>query len=137
LTFEAEWLNWSRFDHQTLDFEHEVPGAGFSDMVIDFDWKDQWFIKFGLEYYLNKTFAIRTGYAFIKTQVPNQTLSPAYPDADAHNFSIGFGYKINKWTLDGFFMVEIYKDREVNNDILNGEYKNSTHFIGFSLGYRF
>jgi len=137
LAFDAEWLNWSRFDHQTLDFENEVPGAGFSDMTIELDWKDQWFFKFGLEYELNEKFAIRTGYAFIKTQVPDHTLSPAYPDEDGHNFCIGFGYKIGKWTLDGFYIAEIYENRKVNNDILSGEYKNTAHFIGLSLGYKF
>lgn len=137
LAFDVEWLNWSRFDHQTLDFEQEVPGAAFSDMVIDYEWQDQWFIKFGLEYVLNEKFAVRTGYAFIKTQVPDHTLSPAFPDEDGHNIHIGLGYKIGKWTVDGFFIAEIYENRKVNNDILSGEYKNTTHFIGLSLGYKF
>ena len=137
LAFEVEWLNWSRFDHQTLDFEHEVPGAGFSDMVIDLDWKDQWFFKFGSEYWLNEKFAVRAGYAFIETQVPDHTLSTAFPDENGHNFCIGFGYKINKWTVDGFYILEIYEDRKVNNDILSGEYENTAYFIGLSVGYRF
>jgi len=137
LAFDVEWLNWSRFHHQTLDFEHEVPDAGFSDMVIDLDWKNQWLIKIGLEYRLNKDFALRTGYAFVETPVPDHTFSPANPDADSHSLSIGFGYKFGKWTVDGFYMVEIYKDRNVNNDILSGDYKNIVHYMGLSLGYNF
>ena len=137
LGFDVEWLKWSRFDQQTLDFKHEVPGAGFSDILIDLDWDDQWLIKFGIEYYLNKKFALRTGYAFIETPVPEHTLCPANPDADAHNFSIGFGYKTGKWIVDGFYSAGIYKDRKVNNDILSGEYENLCHFIGLSVGQRF
>jgi long-chain fatty acid transport protein len=137
LAFDVEWLKWSRFDQQILNFEQEVPAAGFSDILIDFDWDDQWLIKFGLEYYLNEKFALRTGYAFIETPVPEHTLSPANPDADAHNFSIGFGYKTGKWVVDGFYSAGIYKDRNVNNNILSGEYKNITHSIGLSIGNRF
>ena len=103
LGFDVEWLKWSRFDRQTLDFKHEVPSAGFSDILIDLDWDDQWLIKFGLEYDLNENFAIRAGYTFVETAVPERTLSPANPDADAHNFSIGFGYKTGKWIVDGFY----------------------------------
>jgi len=137
LAFDVEWVKWSRFDQQTLDFKNEVPAAGFSDILIDFDWDDQWLIKFGLEYYLTENFALRTGYAFVETPVPDHTLSPANPEADGHNFSIGFGYKIGKWIVDGFYQAEIFKDREVNNDILSGEYKNICHFFGLSVGYRF
>jgi len=137
LAFDVEWVKWSRFDQQTLDFKNEVPGAGFSDILIDLDWDDQWLIKFGLEYDLNESFALRTGYAFVESPVPDHTLAPANPDNDGHNFSIGCGYKFGKWILDAFYTVEIFKDRDVNNDILSGEYKNIAHFIGFSIGNKF
>lgn len=137
LAFDVEWVRWSRFDQQTLDFKNEVPGAGFSDILVNLDWDDQWLIKFGLEYYLNENFALRTGYAYVESPVPDHTLTSANPDGDGHNFSIGFGYKFGKWIVDGFYTVEIFKDREVNNDILSGEYKNISHFIGFSVGNKF
>ena len=137
LAFDVEWVKWSRFDQQTLDFTNEVPGAGFSDILIDLDWDDQWLIKFGLEYDLNESFALRTGYTFVESPVPDHTLTPANPDGDGHNFSIGFGYKFGKWIVDAFYTVEIFKDRDVNNDILSGEYENISHFIGFSIGNKF
>jgi len=137
LAFDVEWVRWSRFNQQTIDFTNEVPAAGFSDISVDLDWNDQWLIKFGLEYYLNESFALRTGYAYVETPVPENTLSPANPDNDGNNFSIGFGYKTGKWIVDAFYTIEIFKDRDVNNDILSGEYKNISHFIGFSVGNKF
>jgi long-chain fatty acid transport protein len=137
LGFDVEWVKWSRFDQQTLDFKNEVPAAGFSDILIDLDWEDQWLVKFGLEYYLNKNFALRAGYAFIETAVPEHTLSPANPDADSHSFGIGFGYKTGRWIVDGFYSAGIYRDRNVNNNILSGEYENLCHFIGLSVGNKF
>jgi len=137
LTSDVEWVRWSRFNQQIIDFKNEVPAVGLSDILVDFDWNDQWLIKFGLEYYLTESIALRTGYAFVETPVPERTLSPANPDGDGHNFSIGFGYKFGKWVVDGFYTIEIFKNRDVNNDILSGEYKNIAHFIGFSIGNKF
>ena len=137
LGFDVEWVKFSRFDQQTLDFKHEVPAANFSDILIDLDWDDQWLFKIGLEYYLNEKFALRTGYSFVETPVPEHTLSPANPDADSHNFSIGFGYKTGKWIVDSFYCVGIYRDRNVNNDILSGKYENFCHYIGLSVGNKF
>jgi long-chain fatty acid transport protein len=137
LAFDVEWVRWSRFNQQSIDFKNEVPAAGLSDLLIDLDWNDQWLIKLGLEYYLTENFALRTGYAFVESPVPDNTLSPANPDGDGHNFSIGFGYKIGKWIVDGFYTIEIFKDRDVNNDTLSGEYKSISHFIGFSIGNKF
>jgi len=137
LAFDVEWVRWSRFKQQIIYLKNEVPAAGFSDIVIDLAWNDQWLIKFGLEYYLTENFALRTGYAFAESQVPDHTLSPASPDGNAHNFSIGFGYKTGKWIFDAFYTLEIDEDRDVNNDILSGEYKNIIHFIGFSIGKKF
>jgi long-chain fatty acid transport protein len=137
LTSDVEWVRWSRFNQQIIDFKNEVPAVGLSDILVDFDWNDQWLIKFGLEYYLTESIALRTGYAFVETPVPERTLSPANPDGDGHNFSIGFGYRFGKWVVDGFYTIEIFKDRDVNNDILSGEYKNIAHFIGFSIGNKF
>lgn len=137
LAFDVEWVKFSRFDQQTLDFKNEVPGAGFSDILIDLDWDDQWLIKFGLEYELNENVALRTGYTFVESPVPDHTLSPANPDGNAHNFSIGFGYKTGNWVVDAFYTLELFEDREINNDILSGEYKNICHYIGFSIGNKF
>jgi long-chain fatty acid transport protein len=137
LAFDVEWVRWSRFNQQIIDFTNEVPAAGFSDVLVDLDWNDQWLIKFGLEYYLTENFALRTGYAFVESPVPDSTLSPASPDGNAHNFSMGFGYKTGKWIFDAFYNFDINEDRDVNNDILSGEYKNITHFIGFSIGNKF
>jgi long-chain fatty acid transport protein len=137
IELEAEWARWSRFNEQHLDFEDEVPGAGFTDVTVELDWHDAWALKAGVEYKPKNWLALRGGYAFVETPVPESTLSPANPDADRHHFSIGFGYLIGKWTVDGFYSIDIVEDRKVNNDILSGEYENLVHYIGLSVGHRF
>lgn len=137
LELDFEWGGWSSFDKQNLDFENEIPGAGLSDASTSLDWEDAWIIKVGTEYLLNDRLALRAGYSYIESYVPDHTLSPANPDADNHSLSIGFGYKINRWVVDGFYMATFFEDRTVNNTILSGTYENFIHAMGFSIGYQF
>jgi len=137
LGLDFEWVGWSSFDEQNLDFENEVPGGGFSDASTLLDWKDIWSIKAGGEYWMTDSFALRAGYVYVDTIVPGHTLSPVHPDSVQHNFSIGCGYKIKQWILDAFYNAGFYEDRKVNNPILSGSYENFTHYFGLSIGYRF
>jgi len=135
--FDVELVKWSSFKDTVLDLEDEVPAAGFTDMTTRLDWKDSWQYKVGMQYLLNDTLSLRSGYAFVNTNVPESTLSPANPDSDQHNFSIGAGYLTGKWTFDAFYNFGYYKARNVSNDTLSGKYENHIHYAGLSAGYNF
>jgi long-chain fatty acid transport protein len=139
LTFglDLEWGGWSSFDSQEFDFDTEIPGTGISDGSIDLDWDDAWSAKVGVEYLINERVALRTGYAYVQSPVPESDVSPINPDSDQHNFSIGFGYKIKSWIIDGFYNAGFFEDRKVDNNILDGEYENFVNYFGFSIGYGF
>ena len=137
LSVELEWIRWSRFDSMEVDLRHELPEAGITDFTVRFDYKDTWLYKIGADYEMNPNISIRAGYAYIENPVPNQTLSPANPDADQHSMSIGLGYKRNQWHLDFFYMYEIFKRRSVANEAVTGEFRTSAHFAGLSFGYTF
>jgi long-chain fatty acid transport protein len=137
LAFDVEWVRWSSFKKSDLDLEDEVPRAGLSDSSMRMDWKDSLQYKIGMEYRFNDAVSFRTGYAFIKTPVPETTLSADMPDSDQHNFSIGAGYRTGKWTTDVFYNAGYYEDRNVNNSILSGKYESFTHNAGMSIGYKF
>jgi long-chain fatty acid transport protein len=137
LGFDVEWVEWSSFHRSDLDFEDEVPQAGFTDTSTPLDWKDIWTIKVGAEYKVNERLALRGGYAHSDTSVPDHTLDASNPDSKQHNVSVGFGYKFKKIDIDFFYMAGFYEDRKVRNNILSGEYKNFCHFVGFGIGKRF
>jgi long-chain fatty acid transport protein len=137
LAAELEWIGWSRFSSYDLDFEREVPAAGFADVSIPLDWRDGWVFKAGGEYKINPSYALRFGYAYVTTPVPERTLSPDNPDADQHNFSIGFGYASKGLVVDAFYNANFFMDRKVENSILSGKYESFRHFIGLSIGYGF
>ena len=135
--FDVEREGWSSFKSVELDLEDEVPSAHFSDSSAPLDWKDTWLIKVGTEYRLNESLALRGGYVYVETPVPDHTLDAANPSAVQHNFCIGLGYKIKKLVIDFFYNAGFHEDRKVRNDILSGKYENFIHSFGFSIGKKF
>ena len=137
IVLEAEFGNWSRFDQQELDFENEVPSAGFRDIRVDLDWHDAWILKVGFQYQTDELTYLRWGYCFGESPVPDKSLSPANPDSDQHNISVGFGRTMGRWNLDAFYDIGLFEKRKVHNQILSGAYENQTHYVGFSLDFSF
>ncbi len=137
LAGDFELARWSSFDEGAMDFETEVPGAGFVDSTTSLDWRDSRQLKVGFDYRYSDRISLRGGYAFIEASVPDHTLGPDNPDSDQHNFSLGFGYQVGKYVIDYFYNAGFYEKRAVNNSILDGEYENFVHYTGVSLGYRF
>lgn len=137
LALELEWTGWSRFDRVDVDLQNEIPQAGISDFVLDYDYDDTWFYKIGIDYKLTSELSIRAGYAYVENPVPGRTLNPANPDADQHNFSLGMGYTKEKWHFDVFYMADKFEKRSVDNEFVNGEFETFGHFAGLSIGYRF
>jgi long-chain fatty acid transport protein len=91
--------------------------------------------------------AIRLGYVYDPTPIPDETIDTLLPDADRHDFSIGFGYGFENFTVDFAYMAIVLKERKVNSvlntDIsgvqyrLRGTYETLAHLAGLSLTYHF
>lgn len=137
LAFDVEWTGWSSFDESTLYVKKKIPEAGITNQTIVYDWDDIWLIKAGAEYRVNDRLALRGGYAFLESPVPDRTFNPANPDSAQHNFSLGCGYKIKEYIIDFFYMAAFYEDKTVQNDILSGTYENFIHYAGLSIGRSF
>jgi long-chain fatty acid transport protein len=137
LSFDLEEVRWSSFKSIDIELQNQVPAAGFTSSSNPLDWKDILTIKFGAEYLMSERFALRGGYAYVTTPVPDHTLSPSNPDSNQHNICIGFGYKKEKMVVDFFYIAGFYERRTVNNAILNGTYDNFVQYTGVNLGYRF
>ncbi len=137
-SMDFEQYGWSSFDQVGVDFSTELPQAGFTDISIPLEWKDSWVFDIGIELELSRKVAIRAGYSFIQSPVPEQTFSPANPNGDQHAFSMGLGYRIrSNLVIDIFYVIDFFRSRDVRNEILSGTYEGICHFSGMSLGYCF
>jgi long-chain fatty acid transport protein len=76
---DLTWSDWSDY----IDPQWRVPERKFSDTFTP---------RIGLEYVRPPGFAVRAGYGFQPSPVPEQTGAANYLDNDKHVFSFGMGY---------------------------------------------
>ena len=134
LEFDVDRFGWSSYDMLSIDFNSK---STLPDSSSPKDWKDCWAYRFGVQYSVNDNFDIRAGYAYDETPQPERTVGPELPDADRHNYTVGFGYRVGKATFDVAYMFVDFKDRKVDNSIQTGTYKSEAHLFAANLTYSF
>ena len=80
--FDLSWFKWSSYRNPYRG----GPTPKWDDVVIP---------RIGVEYKLTDALAVRAGYFFEPSPVPNQYAASNYLDTDRHVFSWGFGYIFN------------------------------------------
>jgi long-chain fatty acid transport protein len=139
-TFATEivWTGWSVYDELAPKFRDSmlVPPSMKSSPQ---EWRDVFAFHFGAQYQLTPMWILRGGYIFDQSPVPERTLSPMVPDADAHLLSLGVGYTKNKFTIDVASMVLLFEDRHTRRNIdgLDGKYTSTTVTFLMSVTYAF
>ena len=89
LSAEAQWTRWSRFDDLTITFANPAQPSS----VTEQDWEDVWFFALGLTWRPSEAWALRAGYAYDQSPIPNRTATPRIPDGDRHWLAIGASYR--------------------------------------------
>jgi len=147
LTAEFDWmqLGWSSYDKLVLTLNDPVgpPGDQTNTIEDDKNYEDSYSLRFGLEYRLNESWAIRAGYLRDNNAVPDAYVEPTLPENKRHLYSLGFGWKSDNFSVDGYGMMLTQDDREITNSektILggvpfNGMYEGSAWLFGLTFGY--
>lgn len=142
LEFDATRTGWSSF--KKLEFHFDSPQfAAFNNQPDPRNWRDVWSYKFGGQYQVNPRLALRAGYSFDETPVPDQTVDPLLPDADRHSFSLGAGIGHTLGTLDLAYMWVHFVDRSVHNQDMttlrgaNGVFKSDAYLLAANLNLKF
>jgi long-chain fatty acid transport protein len=150
LTAEFDWmqLGWSSYDVLTLEFDKPVGGE--KTVSDDKKYEDSYSLRVGLEYRINEAWAIRGGYLRDNRAVPDAYVEPTLPEGDRHLFSLGFGWKMDNFSVDGYFMLLTQDDRTITNSTkfydatetapqlakpFNGTYTGGANLFGVTLGY--
>jgi long-chain fatty acid transport protein len=157
LEMDLVWTDWSIHENQveTLDTPVSLqilPGLNSNPVSIlenDRDWEDTRQIRFGAEYLLNDIVALRCGYFYDPTPIPDHTLDLQWPDADKKTYSIGAGFNFNPISIDTVIQyTDIEKDREIGGESENFNHSYSDHDVhakaggdlfgaGMTFSYRF
>jgi long-chain fatty acid transport protein len=160
--FVYDFTRWSEFENLNVQFNTPLPALGGLFPITSFqvpqNWKNTSTLRFGSTFKLSESLELRAGAALDESPAPKTTLSPAIPTADILAVSGGLGYGWKSWKAELGYMALFYKDRRVNNDVLEGsnvivngvtsapafpgapgrdKYEIFNHFVSFNLRYEF
>ncbi len=96
------WTNWSIIDSYTAHFSAPlVVLGGATSKTYARNWNDTNQIRIGVEWQALEWLALRGGYFYDPSPVPDTTFDLTWPDADKKTYSLGAGFKMGKHlTLD-------------------------------------
>ena len=116
ITIDVTYNNWGELQNIPIEFDDQMwKYAGMEEGTeFGLNWEDTVDIKFGVEYKLSNSFALRGGFYTDKSPSPEETLNILLPSLHYKAFTLGFGYKKGKISFD--FAVEhlFGKDRYVD-----------------------
>ncbi len=137
------WTDWSinSIQAETLDTPVSLlilPGLNSEPstrLESERDWEDTKQVRIGAEYLLNKTIALRCGYFYDPTPIPDNTLDLQWPDADKKTYSLGAGFNFDKMTVDTVLQyTDIEKDRKIGGESDNFNHSYSDYDAHVSAG---
>ena len=139
LALQVDWVNWSdAFDvlpvkltkGNNADINRFV-GANRFEEYTPLGWRDQVVYRSGLEYALTEAFSLRGGYAYGRSPVPAETLTPLGAAIPEHTLTAGAGYRWRCFDFDLAYQWDVPKTRRIGRSALvGGEYSESSTRVG-------
>ncbi len=151
LTFTGDvaYTKWSSLKSIPITLSGIGPdGNPAQNSVIMLDWKNTVRFSAGMEYWISNPFAIRLGYYFDPSPIPDETFTPLIPDmGDKNSFNIGAAVKVGGAEISYNFEYLAFKDRTITTlsdvngdgffDNYPGVYKQKLYASHISLTYEF
>ena len=113
---DIQYTNWKKWD--TVPIEFAEPGwqaIGLEEASeFTFKWDDTLDFRFGVEYKISSSFALRAGYYVDNSPAPDETLNIMLPSIDYKVITWGFGFTRGKFNIDFGFEYLTGDDRFVD-----------------------
>ncbi|MBF0533288.1 MAG: transporter [Candidatus Omnitrophica bacterium] len=146
--FDVEWTDWASITQERLDFSKSLTAQQIAVLYngnpAARDWHSAWSGALGADYQWTDKVALRCGYRFLQSPIPEPTWEPNLPDSSSHSAALGLGYKINSnLTVDvayhGMFhpTQTIEKTQGGTGATIDGKYTNFTSLSTVTVGYKF
>lgn len=160
---DVEWEGWSTIGTLPLHFE-TTQGSVLNQQLLDTPglklWKNSYVYRLGAEYKPSgKPYALRAGYFFDETPIPDNTFEANIPNANLHALTVGSGYEwdtrgesLKKVVFDVAYVIGFYEKRSIDNSTLDpnnkggslglgptafGSYSSTAHVLIVSLTFKF
>jgi long-chain fatty acid transport protein len=148
LEADVEWVEFSRYAELQLDADgdnpllHPVgdPTPPTAPATLPQNWKDAWTAGVSAEWQCAADWALRAGYQYIQSPVPDSTLAPTLPDDDRSVVSVGLGYKHGAHAVDLAFLYSFFHKRTIASQPVppyNGTYELDSQLLAASYTFSF
>ena len=146
---QVDWINWSSAFKTLPVGLHNGTGPASGALGpslqdnIPLDWHDEFIYRAGLEYDVAENLALRAGYCYGSSPVPDGTLTPMTAVIMQHTFTAGVGYHWRQCQFDLAYQYDLPVTRNVGTSGLPaGEYSNSStevrvHWLALTTSIRF
>ena len=144
LEFDADYTDWSVLQTVTIRQAAPPPILPFPNIPVAFDWQSSWYYEFGATRYFDNGWHVSAGYVFNQNAIPDAYYTPLVTDLDKHFFSIGAGYKGEKFDFDVAYQFGYGPTRTVTGSPVSpagqtadGNYEFISQAISVSVGWHF
>jgi long-chain fatty acid transport protein len=111
------------------------------------NWKNSWDFRIGVEYAATDRLALRGGYFYDMTPIPDNTFEPTIPNANLHAIATGVGYKWDRVGFDVAYVLGFYEKRSIDASTMDsnnalgtttfGSYSSMAQVLVLSLNFKF
>ncbi len=123
LSFEVDlvWTEWSVAREQLTSFDTAFLVYGpDAPQRLRREWDDTLQVKVGIEWQTTDILALRLGYFYDPSPIPEDSFDVLWPDGDKKTYSLGFGLDLGDFTIDGVFQyIRTEADRQIGGESVN------------------
>ena len=102
ITADYVWVGWSAFKELPVNF---LGTNAPPDRTLIEDYEDSWAVRGAIDHTLNNGWAVRVGASYVKTPVPDVSVTPLLPDMDRYNFAGGLSIPLfGNYSLDASYL---------------------------------
>ena len=131
LGMDLIWTEWSTYDVLAIESPVVLP-------VAPKNWEDVISIRIGAEYALSDRWALRAGYVWDESPVPDTTRAPEMPGSDRQMVMLGAGWNNGRVGIDLAYSYLWAEDAEMGTALpIPGSFETTTHLVALSARYSF
>jgi long-chain fatty acid transport protein len=135
---DFELQDFHRFKDFPINFSQTEDTGTPAEQRLDFDFGNSYILKVGLEKRLKKISAVRAGYSFDHSPVPDKSVNALFPDSSRNSFTVGVSQERGNLEFSAYYQAMFFVDRVTNvaanvNQFTNGDYNNFAHLCGLGL----
>jgi long-chain fatty acid transport protein len=148
---QVDWIDWAdAFDTLHISMSNGsnagvngVLGSSSFHDSVPLNWSSEFVYRIGLEYDVTENLALRIGYCYGQSPVPDSTLTPMTAAIMEHTITAGVGYHWSRYKIEVAYQYYLPATQNVGQSgLLSGEYSNSSttvsaHVLAITTGFTF